>query len=228
MIGFLTVLVLSYAPGIFWLWYFYRRDSLEPEPKRLVIRTFFLGIMAVVPAVLIEYPLRNTGFFSCAIVAPIAEECSKFLVVWLTVFRNKEFDEPMDGIVYAAAAALGFASLENIGYFWRAYNHDSLTSTFFLRTLFSVPGHALFSSMWGYALGIKKCYKPQNRVIIISGLLLSILLHGIFNGLLIQSTHTSLAIVIFFIFVPAMWSMVHRRIMHSISISPYKERDTDG
>jgi RsiW-degrading membrane proteinase PrsW (M82 family) len=224
MLVFLGIFVLSYAPGLFWLWYFYRRDALEPEPKKLVIQTFGLGILAVIPAVVLELPFRNTGVAGSVIVAPIAEEFSKFLIVWLTVYRNKEFDEPMDGIVYAAAAALGFASLENIGYFWRAYENDCLSTTVFLRTLFSVPGHALFSCMWGYALGIKKCYAPKNRTIVVSGLIVSVVLHGLFNGLLVQSTHTGLAIVIFFIFIPIMWSMVHRRIIHTISISPHKER----
>jgi len=224
MLVFLAILVLSYAPGLFWLWYFYRRDALEPEPKKLVIQTFCLGILSVIPAALLELPFINTGFFGSVVVAPVAEELSKFMVVWLTVYRSKEFDEPMDGIVYAAAAALGFASLENIGYFWNAHKQDCLTSTFFLRTLFSVPGHALFSCMWGYALGIKKCYAPKKRTIVISGLLVSMLLHGLFNGLLVQSKYTSLAIIIFFIFIPVLWSMVHRRIMFTISISPHKER----
>ena len=49
------------------------------------------------------------------VVGPV-EEFSKFAVVRLKAYRSLYFDEPMDGLVYAAAASLGFASLENVLY----------------------------------------------------------------------------------------------------------------
>ena len=52
----------------------------------------------------------------CFLVIGPCEELAKFLAVRLFVYRNKEFNEPLDGIIYAAAAALGFASLENVLY----------------------------------------------------------------------------------------------------------------
>ena len=50
-----------------------------------------------------------------AIVGPV-EETSKFLAIRLAVYRSLHFEEPMDGLVYGAAASLGFASLENLIY----------------------------------------------------------------------------------------------------------------
>ncbi len=124
----MSVWLLAFAPGVFWLWWVYRRDRWEPEPRGLVLRTFFWGMVATVPAVLLEllgaYALGSVlpgsnlvvaSVFMLAVVGP-AEELCKFLAVRLRVYRHHEFDEPMDGIVYGAAAALGFASLENVGY----------------------------------------------------------------------------------------------------------------
>jgi len=53
MIG-LEALALGIAPALLWLLYFYRRDRFEPEPKRLVMKTFAYGALATVPAAILE------------------------------------------------------------------------------------------------------------------------------------------------------------------------------
>jgi hypothetical protein len=55
--------------------------------------------------------------------------------------------------VYASAAALGFASFENALYVLDFRHHDVRWALLFSRAFLAVPGHVLFSSMWGYALG---------------------------------------------------------------------------
>jgi len=200
------IALLAFAPGIFWLGYIYKKDKWEPEPQRLVLCVFFLGMLAVIPSMLASFVLSlgiphreiSSAYRTCFI-APMVEEICKFLVVYLTIFRSREFDEPMDGIVYAAAAALGFASLENVSYLWFEYQtpdatHPLATSEIpqralwnlaFLRGILSVPGHVVDSSMWGYALGVAKFIRRRTlaRVIIIKGLLLGIALHALFNSL---------------------------------------------
>ena len=54
MLQLLLIPVLGLAPGIFWLWLIYKGDKYRPEPKRLVIRTFVLGMVAVIPVMLVE------------------------------------------------------------------------------------------------------------------------------------------------------------------------------
>ena len=51
---FLLILVLAFAPGLFYLYIAYRWDRYHPEPKGLVIRTFFLGMAAIVPVAILE------------------------------------------------------------------------------------------------------------------------------------------------------------------------------
>ena len=50
-------------------------------------------------------------------VVGLAEEGSKFLGAWSLAGHRREFDEPVDGVIYGCAAALGFAAVENVKYF---------------------------------------------------------------------------------------------------------------
>lgn len=217
----LVILALALGPGIFWAWYFYRRDKLEPEPAALVITIFLLGALVTLPVAFIEGLL---GFFIASplvmgvIAAPVIEEYGKFWVVRRFAYRNVEFDEPMDGIVYAASAALGLASLENVLYVFTAYaTSPSLAlSTIVTRAIFSVPGHALFSSVWGYALGRAKFMAAERRGgVVICGLILGMALHGIFNLLLISAGVATYAIFIL-ILIPGLWMLVNENIRNAL------------
>lgn len=225
----LILVVLGFAPGIFWLWFFYKKDQLEPEPKKLVVQTFFWGMVVALPAAMIEIPFQFSQFFFMVILAPVVEEIFKFSVVRFTVYRSDEFDEPMDGIIYAAAAALGFASIENAAYLIKTYDTTetvvlfrNLTALFLIRAVLSVPAHALFSSMWGYALGWAKfSQSPWRGSMILKGLFLAITLHAIFNLSLV--THPVLALGVL-VLVIVMWRMVNRRVVASLAASPHRLR----
>lgn len=171
----LFLLTLAIAPGAFLLWYFWHRDRLEREPREVVMRVFFLGMASCLPLALLEAPVPKP--WDMIVAAPILEELGKFLVVFLFVYRLREFDEPMDGIVYGVAAALGFATLENILY---VLQHG--VGTGILRAVLSVPGHALWGCLWGYALGRAKFTKgPDGTRWVVVALLLAMLSHALFN-----------------------------------------------
>jgi len=177
-----ALLVLGFAPALFWLIYFYRKDRYQPEPARLVIRCFSFGLLVTFPAALVEMPFGP--FVSVVLVAPVVEELAKYLVVRKGVYSASEFDEPMDGIVYAAAAALGFASLENVLYFHQSLQDDSLAAVFILRSMLSTPGHVLWSSVWGAALGLAKFMDPADgRILVGRALVSAMLLHALFNAI---------------------------------------------
>ena len=219
----LVILALALGPGVFWTWYFYRRDRFEPEPAALVVKIFLLGALVTLPVAFIE---GLFGLFIASplvmgvIVAPIIEECGKFQVVRRFAYRNIEFDEPMDGIVYAASAGLGLASLENVLYVFTAYmTSPSLAAgTIIARAIFSVPGHALFSSVWGYALGRAKFMAAEHRgAVVIRGLILGMVLHGIFNLLLFSAEVVAYAMVIFIlVLIPGLWILVDRNIRSAL------------
>lgn len=219
----MEIFALAFAPGIFWLWYFYKKDKLEPEPKGLLIKVYFLGLIIAFPAALVEFFIGKVFSLSdvlmAAVAAPVIEEYAKYSVVKRGVYKHEEFDEPMDGIVYAAAAALGFASIENVFYLLQARSAGIFTFVFLVRSLLSVPGHALFSSMWGYALGMAKfSHGDTYWKFVLPGLALSIALHGLFNFL---GEATPLALLGLLILVPVMWKIVHRRIAQTLARSPH-------
>jgi protease PrsW len=214
------IVAMAFAPGFFWLWYFYKRDTFEPEPLRLVRSCFLLGMASTIPALFLENPLPISKFYLSVAAAPVIEEVCKFLVVYLTVYRSAEFDEPIDGLVYAAAAALGFASIENFIYLYDEYQKASgaVTIVMVMRAFLSVPGHACFSGMWGYALGMAKFTREKVALKILSGLLLAIALHAVFNFLLSLGQLSILGMIIL---VPVMWQLVDDRVALALQRSPH-------
>ncbi len=200
------LVILAIAPVAFLLWYIWKKDSYEPEPLHLVAWVFFLGALAVIPAGIVEL-LFPDGVITSAFVAPVVEETSKFLVVFLAVYRHPEFDEPKDGIVYAAAAGLGFAMIENI-----LYVLEGGIAVGIIRAIASVPGHVVFSCIWGFALGTAKFRPGSERTgIILSGLFGAMLLHGIFNFSLEVLDVAGLLLIIVVI-IPLGWWMTCRNL----------------
>jgi len=207
------ILVIALAPGLFWLWFFYKQDCYEPEPLALVAKMFFLGMVAAAVALYAENLIvpYTPGLLFPAFAVPVTEELAKFSVVVLFVYRDAEFDEPMDGIVYATAAALGFATFENLLYVLPVQSLSSLVVTGSFRAILSVPGHALFAVSWGYALGIAKFRPSGTRVpIVAAGLILAIAVHGFFN-LLLDESYLGLA-VLFLLILPVVWWIAEKRI----------------
>ena len=51
------VLLIAFAPGLFWLWFFVRLDRLRPSSRRWIALTFLLGMVSTVPAGLVSYIL---------------------------------------------------------------------------------------------------------------------------------------------------------------------------
>ena len=231
--SFVTLLLAAFAPGLFWLWFFYKKDKLEPEPKRLIVMTFLLGMGLGIPATLLEL-LFTESLFAIILVAPIIEEGLKYSGVRLTVYRSAEFNEPLDGIIYTAALALGFASMENWLYLLAAYLNASdmaqstetlspfgvVASVFVVRAFLSVPSHVLYSSMWGSALGRAKFADPaQGNAMIQRGLLLAILCHGLFNFF---ASHFPEAVVGEVVLMFVMWGIVLRSIRECQKASPHR------
>lgn len=214
----LWLVVLALGPGIFWLWYVYQKDRLEPEPRSAVAKTFLLGLLSALPVALLEMPFFWSEFFLIVIAAPVIEEYAKYFVVSRTAYRQIEFSEPMDGIIYAAAAALGFASIENFFYLLAAQREHTLTSVFLGRAFFSVPGHVLFSTIWGAALGRAK-FVPDSvhqKALIQGGLLAAMAAHGLFNLLAMFELFGAVGLLVFLFFA---WRFFHRRVEDALAQS---------
>ncbi|WP_207456401.1 PrsW family intramembrane metalloprotease [Herbiconiux sp. SYSU D00978] len=178
-------------------------DRWEPEPRGALIFGFGWGaIVAVLGALLIgflvEAGLAATGlyggwydFFGAAVQAPITEEFGKGLgVLVLFLALRRHFDGPVDGIVYAAVVAAGFAFTENILYFGSALIDGSSVAvtveTFIIRGLLSPFAHVMFTSATGLAIGYAARFGSNwmGVLFFLIGLVPAMLLHGLWNGAL--------------------------------------------
>ncbi len=221
---FLIYAVLAFSPGLFWVWFFVRRDIYRPKPRRLIALTFFLGMVSTIPAGILNaffvdesILAENANLASVAmsmlfVVGPV-EELSKFMAVRLLAYRSLYFDEPGDGLVYSSAASLGFASLENLGYVI-AFG----PAVMILRAPLSTLAHVVFGTFWGRALGLRAQRTGNGLPSIVHGIALAAVVHGLFNVAVFSTPVAAIAMVI----IGGYWTL--RQFNWAQRVSPFRYR----
>ena len=194
------LLALAIAPGLAICLFIYYKDKYNKEPVWMLLFAFFLGVLSILPAVIIQLSsgidieqIQNKGalsvaFFAYCVVA-MSEEGSKFLMLRLFLYPRKHFDDPFDGIVYAVMVGMGFATIENIGY---VYQHG--VGTGILRMFLSVPAHGTFAVLMGYFTGFAKFSKNKKMYYFFLALLLPVLFHGTFDFFIFIGSQSLLAL----------------------------------
>jgi RsiW-degrading membrane proteinase PrsW (M82 family) len=182
----MTLLALAIAPGLAICIYIFLKDIYNKEPKRLLIASFVLGIISIIPPYFIES--GAIGFFDASIssiaifayvIVALSEELSKFVILRSFCYTRKTFDEPLDGIVYSVMVSMGFATIENINY---VLTHGYGTA--FTRMFLSVPAHATFAVVMGYFVGKAK-FDPANSFRhMLTGIFWAVFFHGTFDFLI--------------------------------------------
>lgn len=194
----LLLALLAVIPLGLYLWLMWRMDRYEREPLWLLLLVFAWGAggavftsMALSQAFLGGAPAEpgsSLNVWRVAVAAPVFEEPAKALI-FLWLFRHREFDNVTDGFVYGAAAGLGFAMTENYLYFTHIAhtgNAEVLAGTVAVRTLFSALLHAGATSLVGAAFGLAKFRRRrQARILPWIGLGCAMLMHATWNGLLV-------------------------------------------
>jgi RsiW-degrading membrane proteinase PrsW (M82 family) len=194
--------IAAFVPSLAWLAVVYSRDRYEKEPKWLVAKLFVLSIVAVAMAFVLESAAspRLSGAVVVVIASGLAvgliEEGSKFSVLVLGTRRNANLNEPVDGMIYASAVALGFASIESLTYILRSYDvglayhlspssaaHLALTTTAPLRALVGNLGHLAWTGVIGYAYGRWRC-GIGSRMAVFRAYLVAAIGHGAYDALL--------------------------------------------
>lgn len=185
----LTVAVL---PGLLICWIVYRADRYEREAIGPLVWCFGLGAAATFPAMQFEQRIipmvgdieRDpvlTFLMAFGAIAPV-EEVVKWLALIGGAFIWHFFDEPFDGIVYAVMVSMGFATVENVCYI------DSFGgNTALLRAFTAVPAHLVFAIAVGYYAGLAKFNPADRRHLLFRGLLVGIILHGVYDFLVLQN-----------------------------------------
>jgi RsiW-degrading membrane proteinase PrsW (M82 family) len=203
-------------------------DRWEPEPPRLLLFAFLWGacfatLTALIinsgAALAIEQVMTGAGdVYGAVVVAPIVEEAVKgAFLVGLLVFRYREFDGIVDGIVYAGLVAAGFAFTENILYIGRAFAEDAMSGqsgavlgVLLVRGVLSPFAHPLFTAMIGIGAGIAATTRNSGvRVVAVAvGYLLAVALHALWNGSATLSGGIGFLGVYLFVMVPLFLAMV--------------------
>jgi RsiW-degrading membrane proteinase PrsW (M82 family) len=204
-------------------------DRWEPEPPRLLLLAFLWGAcFAALSALVINSSAalvadlvlgRGSGDIVGAVaVAPVVEEAVKgAFLIGLLIFRRREFDGIVDGIVYAGLVAAGFAFTENILYFGRAFieggaagQAGGVFAVLVLRGVLSPFAHPLFTAMTGIGAGIaSNSRSPVVRVLaVLIGYALAVTLHALWNGSASLREGSAFFAVYAFIMVPMFVAMV--------------------
>lgn len=189
--GLLALLAIALAPGLAIGVYIYLKDKHEKEPIGLLIKSFLFGILSIVVTLIISGGVSTFIIIDegdvvqqaghAFLMVALVEEFSKFIFVRGVLYRNKNFNEPFDGIVYAVMVSMGFATFENIFYIV-----EGGFGTGLLRMFTAVPAHATFAILMGYYLGKAK-FEHKKAYYSLHALGVATLFHGAYDYFLFIS-----------------------------------------
>lgn len=232
----LTYFSVIISAGI-WLFFIYRYDRFEPEPVKYVILVGTLGgIISAIPAAFLNTAVAyisgadsfiyNTGessvswqgilFFSLFV--GFNEEFWKAFIAIIILKRLKEFNEPIDGLIYSMSLALGFAAFENVG-----YTVAGGYGVLIVRSFTAVPLHAGLASIWGSGISRAKFYRDGNYfIIMLPYVSAAALIHALYNYIQFINSDNPVSIVFALIFVFFLISHAAKKLRYYQKESPFR------
>lgn len=197
----LAGIVLAVIPAGIWLVFFSLQDRAEPEPKGYVLGIFSLGALlaAAVGIPVVDNLFRVSHWMYSSTTATIlagilvigfTQEFLKYAAVRYSVYHTDEFDEPTDGVIYATAAGLGYATVLNIQFVVANGGVDLGAGV--IRMAVVALAQATFSGITGYFLGRAK-FESEQIWWMPLGITLAAVFNGLFNwlqGMVIRPTIT--------------------------------------
>ncbi len=199
----LTGVFLALVPAAIWLAFFYMQDRLEPEPKGYVLGVFALGALfaAAIGVPLVENIFRVSHWIYTSTLSTIlggilvvgfTQEFLKYAAVRYSIYHSSEFDEATDGVIYATAAGLGYATVLNIQFVIANGGVDLGTGV--IRMAIVALAQASFSGITGYFLGRAK-FESEQIWWMPLGITLAAVFNGVFNWLrsIVSQTSVSLS-----------------------------------
>jgi protease PrsW len=192
-----AMVAAAVAPALVLLWLVVAADS-RPEPPRVVLICVVLGALSAAAIAALgawlhwQVPHGPNQWLAAGeaafLMAAIPEEVLKVSIIATVALRARDFDEPMDGVVYGTAVGLGFAALENVLYV--VGSDTRWIGVAITRAVLSVPFHAALGAIagayivrarFGGALGAHKGDRWRRPRLFLSAWLIPIVLHGLFD-----------------------------------------------
>jgi RsiW-degrading membrane proteinase PrsW (M82 family) len=213
----IEVLLLSLlggvVPALLWLFFWLHEDKERPEPRGLIMLTFFYGMLAVIFVIPFQKFTQITGnntltFFLWAGL----EELFKLCAAYLAALRCKEDNEPIDPLIYMMTAALGFAALENTIFIF-----EPLLSGNYVETLITgntrFIGASLLHTLCSAVIGISMALpfysgRTAKKLDLIIGIIVAVVLHTIFNLFIIKENSGTTIATLGFVWILIMIVML--------------------
>jgi len=205
---------LGFAPPLLWLWFWLKEDA-HPEPRKEIIVVFLMGMSTVLVAFIVQamfswilVSVQNgfINFFDYISTKPLylpfsqnmqivllagfalIEELAKFGAAFITALRSKYYDEPIDAMIYAMTAALGFAALENALFISQiTTNISEVLFVGAFRFAHAVLIHAATSAIIGASFAFSFCHPRRRAAEFILALLFATGIHTFYNILILQN-----------------------------------------
>jgi len=194
--------ILAIVPSAVWLFFFYRQDRLEPEPKTRIAAVFLVALLLTggvgLPLIINWFHLPTwasadsiTSLLASILIVGFAWQAIAYAAVRLVVYDTTEFDERMDGIVYGTVAGLGVATLLNLNYV--IANGGVALGPGVIHVMTTALAQASFSGLLGYFMSEAKFeHKPIWWVPL--GLFIAAVLNGLFSWLLSEISANGLTV----------------------------------
>ena len=188
------LLLLAVLPTILLGRYIYVKDTIEKEPRGLLIRLFIFGILSTFLTLLISevsvyyFPILDSDSKEIPILLlnnfigiALVEEFSKWIFLGLGTWNNKDFNHYYDGLVYAVFVSLGFATFENLLYVFFSGGGKLMVAV--IRAVLAVPGHVFNGIFMGYFYSLaRKNYIEKNKSKYTLNIFLSLLVPTVLHG----------------------------------------------
>lgn len=203
----LLLAIIGLLPGFIWLFFFLREDR-HPEPKKILLLVFLAGAISTIPTLLCQFFAQRLFFFlptgSLLLFFLLAaiEEVFKFSAAYAILRNNPAFNEPIDAMIYIIAAAMGFATIENILIATSSVGLTETTSIIALRFIGATLLHALSAGLLGYYWAKGLLFNAVKKYLVI-GFLIASFAHALFNSLIIRFQENYLVYGSLFLLVAA-------------------------
>lgn len=164
--------------------------------KNLLSNNIFKEVLTLFNLVSSQTGVNIDRVLLVVLFAPFIEETAKFLMAYTLVLRSSADDEPLDPMIYMITTALGFAAIENMLFLISPFNSGDLVLTVFtgnMRFIGAMLLHTVSSAVIGMFISFHFFDKKAKRMLfIILGLTVAIIMHSIFNLLMIGNQSTSI------------------------------------
>lgn len=178
--------------------YAYLKYKFRKTPSGLLVRSFFLGMFSIVLVIFIQIlasyfeldNLRNIRriIFYALVIAAFFAELGKFFVLKIFIYPDKRFRNPIDGILYSVMIAMGFATINNLFYFFNVSN----LSVDMVNAFTAGPANVIFGALMGFFIGLGKL-RQMRFVDSMTGLLAAVFFHALYSFCLITQDYKLLA-----------------------------------